>query len=301
VVAVVALYATSGSSSPQAISPAAPVATTRFPAPPAGSIVLARENGPDVLAIALPSTPGVGSAQVSVVGQEGTGVDGLKVSLATTRESGVTSSAAKPCGVGCYRASLGSGSTPTALRVRVRGANATDWNVPLPASWPTPDAAAIVARATRVWTSLSSMAYLDVIHSDATNVVVTHWQIVAPDRLAYQIEHGSQAVIIGEHRWDRATATGAWRESTSIRLHQPEPFWVSATDSHVLGSASFGGHAVWRVSFYDPRTPGWFVALIDKRSGRTLDLHMFATAHFMHDTYGNFNAPIKIVPPTSEQ
>jgi hypothetical protein len=300
VVAAVVLYATSGSSPSRAraIAPVVPVATTRFPAPPAGSIVLAREDGPDVLAIALPPAPSGGSAQISVVGQEGTGVDGLTVSLATTRASGVTTSPAKACGVGCYRASLGSGSTPKAVRVRVeRAAHTTVWNVPLPAAWPAPDASAIVARATRIWTNLSSVSYSDRLGSDATNVLLTHWQVVAPGRLAYQIERGSQAVIIGERRWDRPTATGTWHESSAIRLHQPAPFWVSSTDAHVLGSGSFDGHAVWHVSFYDPRTPGWFEVSIDKRSGRTLDLHMFATAHFMHDTYGGFNAPIKIVPP----
>jgi hypothetical protein len=304
VVAAVLLYATSGSSPTRAaaISPVAPVATTRFPAPPAGAIVLAREDGPDVLAIALPSAARGGSAQVSVVGQQGTGVDGLTVSLATTRASGVTRSAAKACGHGCYRASLGSGSTPRAVRVRIeRTSGTTVWNVPLPASWPAPDASAIVARATSVWTNLSSISYVDRLGSDASNVLLTHWQIVAPDRLAYQIEHGSQAVIIGLRRWDRPTATAAWHESTAIRLHQPEPFWVTATDAHVLGSGMFEGHAVWHISFYDPRTPGWFIVSIDKRAGRTLDMHMFATAHFMHDTYGGFDAPTKIVPPAPEQ
>ena len=54
----------------------------------------------------------------------------------------------------------------------------------------------------------------------------------------------------------------------------------------MLGSGRFAGHAVWHVSFYDPRTPAWFLVAIDKKTLRTLDLHMTATAHFMHDTYG---------------
>jgi hypothetical protein len=301
VVAAVLLYATSGSSParPTAIAPIAPVATARFPAPPAGSVVLAREDGPDVLAIAIPPSAS-GSAQLSVVGPQGTGVDGLHVSLATARASGVTTSTATACGHGCYRAALGSGSTPRTVRVRVvRAAGTTVWNVPLPASSPAPNASAIVARATRVWTGLSSISYLDRLGSDGSHIVVAHWQIVAPDRLAYQIQQGGQAVIIGLKRWDRQAAGGAWQESAAIRLHQPEPFWVSATDAHVLGSGTFGGHAVWHVSFFDPRTPGWFLASIDKRSARTLDLHMFAAAHFMHDTYGQFDAPIKILPPSS--
>ena len=30
----------------------------------------------------------------------------------------------------------------------------------------------------------------------------------------------------------------------------------------------------------------------------TLDLHMTATAHFMHEVYGPFDSPLRIVPPT---
>ena len=82
-------------------------------------------------------------------------------------------------------------------------------------------------------------------------------------------------------------------------LHQPEPFWVEATNAHVVDSATVRGRPVWRVSFFDPRTPGWFLAAIDKKTYRTLDVHMTATAHFMHDTYGGFNTSIKIVPPSA--
>jgi hypothetical protein len=302
VIAGVVLYATSGSSAPpaRAIAPTAPVAAPRFPAPPPGSVVFAREDRSSLLALALPPVASGGAAQVSVVGDAGNGVDGLHVSLRITRASGVTTTTATACGEGCYRAPLGPGTAPRSLQVRVvRPSRTTVWNVSLPATWPPQDATAIVARARRVWTQLTSISYLDRLGSDASNVLVAHWQIVAPDRLAYQIEHGGQAVIIGLRRWDRPTAGAAWQESSAVRLHQPQPFWVTATDAHVLGSGTFDGHAVWHISFYDPRTPGWFEVSIDKRTARTLDMHMDATAHFMHDTYGQFDAPIKIVPPTS--
>jgi len=39
------------------------------------------------------------------------------------------------------------------------------------------------------------------------------------------------------------------------------------------------------------------VAHMRTSSARTLDVRMWATAHFMHDTYGRFNAPLAIDPP----
>jgi hypothetical protein len=51
------------------------------------------------------------------------------------------------------------------------------------------------------------------------------------------------------------------------------------------------------VSFFDPRTPAWFVAKIDRATGNTLALDMIAASHFMHDVYGPFDAPIQLRPP----
>ena len=52
------------------------------------------------------------------------------------------------------------------------------------------------------------------------------------------------------------------------------------------------------VSFFDPATPGWFEASIDRTNGHTLDLEMIAASHFMHDVYGPFNAPLRLTRPT---
>jgi hypothetical protein len=83
-------------------------------------------------------------------------------------------------------------------------------------------------------------------------------------------------------------------------LSQPAPFWPSGTtDAHVLRSAKVGGRPVWVVSFLDPSTPSWFTAWIDKANYRTLRLDMVATAHFMHDRNGPFDAPVEVEPPGS--
>ncbi|HEY1479484.1 MAG TPA: hypothetical protein VGF46_05610 [Gaiellales bacterium] len=300
IVAVVIVASSGSSSAPLKLQQTVPAATSQFPDPPKGSVVFAREDGADVLALAV--LPGAGNGltlQASDVGEEGTGVRGLHVSFTVGAAGGTRSATAPACGAGCYRTSISLAGRPTSVTMHVqRPGRRTTWAVELPKTWPPTDASAIVSRAARVWEHLKSLSYVDRLGSDATNIVVAHWQIVAPDRLAYQVEGGSSAVIVGTRRWDQPTG-GTWVESSSLRLHQPIPFWVSATDAHVLGSGTFEGRAVWHVSFYDPRTPAWFMVSIDKATTRTLDLHMVANAHFMHDSYGQFDAPIKIVPPTS--
>ena len=44
-------------------------------------------------------------------------------------------------------------------------------------------------------------------------------------------------------------------------------------------------------------TASTFELLIQKRTMRPLDMHMTATAHFMHDVYSSFNEPLRIAPP----
>ena len=51
------------------------------------------------------------------------------------------------------------------------------------------------------------------------------------------------------------------------------------------------------VAFLDPTVPAWFEIALDRWTLRTLDVHMTAAAHFMHDRYLRFNAPIRITPP----
>jgi len=298
-VAAVGLVAFTGKSAPApALPDVAPAVTPPFPAPPRGAVVFAREDRADVLALAVVQQAHGVLLRASVLGPGGTGVRGLRVSLGAGDRAGTRKAPADACGAGCYERTFAPRSRVRAAQVVVRRASrTTTWNVTLPSTWPAPDAAAMVTRATRVWRHLRTLSYVDRLSSDPSHIVVSHWRIVAPDRLAYEIEGGGgTSVIVGNQRWDRS-AGGSWQKSPALRLHQPQPFWAAATDAHVVGGGRIGTRPVWRVSFFDPKTPGWFLASIDKRDGRTLDVRMWAAAHFMHDVYGQFDAPIKIVPP----
>jgi hypothetical protein len=245
--------------------------------------VIAREAGPNVLALAVAHDV----ATVSVLGQNGKGVSGASV-----RVDGAT---AAPCGSGCYRARVAPGPVSLVLRA---GGLTTSWHVDLNRN--APAAASLVARATTTFNALHTLAWSDVLGSSAHLKVATEWQAVAPDRLAYQVKHGPRAVIIGGTRWDKFTPKAAWQQSQqSAPIREPAPFWASAVDAHVLGQTTFAGKRVAEISFFDPKTPGWYQIFVDPTTLRTFHMDMYATAHFMHDTYFGFNAAQPIAPPTS--
>ena len=281
---------------PSQSAPAAPVtpkAPAGFPSPPAGAVVYSREDGSNVLALGVVARTSRVLVQASVVSPQGNGVRNLRVSF--TLDGAQT--AATACGAGCYRATLASAGRPSAITIGVRGGTATArWRVALPTQWPAPDASALMARAGRTWRALRSLTYDEHLASGPTQEVTSTWRIAAPDRLAYSILGGSKAVIIGDRRWDKAPG-GHWIESPQLPLTQPLPFWASVTDAHVLGSGTLGGRPVWIVSFFDPRTPGWFEIELEKQTMRTLAMRMTATAHFMHDVYRSFDRPAGIRPP----
>jgi len=296
IVAAFALRPGSGASSAAAApAPAATTAAQRqthsgFPTPPPGAVVFSRELGPDALALGV--VPGRGRilVQASVLGSQGQGVTGLSVGFSI---GGAVQSGAA-CGAGCYRATMRLAGRPPSVTVDVKGIR---WTVTMPAAWPPQDGSALVAGAARAWRALRSLSYRERLASSQDEIVSSTWRIEAPDRVAYEIVGGGGGVIVGGKRWDRTAGSTRWVESPQLPVTQPVPFWVSATDAHVLGTATVRGRPAWRVSFFDPGTPAWFDALIDRATLRTLDLHMITTAHFMHDVYGSFDATSPVTPP----
>ena len=69
-------------------------------------------------------------------------------------------------------------------------------------------------------------------------------------------------------------------------------------DASLFGPGIRDGRAVDVVTFYDPTMPAWFEIDVDRETKLPLWLHMTAAAHFMTHTFGGFNAPITILPPT---
>ena len=267
-------------------APAQPSVRAGFPAPPSGAVVFARQLGADALALGVVPEHGRVLVQASVLGSQGQGASGLPVSFAV----GAARANGTACGPGCYRATL---PYAGAVDVVVRG---TRWHVALPTPWPAADANALVLHAGQAWRALQSVTYSERLASGPRRAVTSVWRVTAPDRIAYQVRGGWAGVIVGARRWDRPPG-GRWAASAQSPVTQPQPFWVSAVDAHILAAKTVRGRAVWEVSFFDPGTPAWFDVLLDRETLRTLELHMVTTAHFMHDVYGSFDTTPRVQPP----
>ena len=279
--AVASSDSTSLASSNAPVTPAAPAssAPAGFPAPPRGAVVFGAEAGVNALGLAVVPAQGKIVLQASVVDIQGKGVKGLSVRFEVAGTSGQkTTASATPCGNGCYRATVGI-RRPLSVDVQLSGPRHVSFA--MPAAWPPPPAARIVRLADAAWRKLHSLAYHDSL-GDGTFVLETDWKIVSPNRIEFNIQNNLGAgIIIGDRRWDKVRGGTRWLAAPQLPVHQPVPFWQSATNVHLLGTVLSGGRPAWKVSFFDsPGGPGWFTILVDKATLHTTELWMTAAGHF---------------------
>ena len=268
--------------------------------PPPNALVLARQAGSLAVGLALQPKRSTTTLVATVLGPDGSGVSGLDASLTLKTAGGAEASGkGRACGPGCYEATLtrttGRPSAATvSLADRTRNESAT---FALPKSWPPPPATKLVRRAAAAYRRLRTLVTRERLASDPTHAVSTVYQAVAPNRLHFTITNGTEAIIIGDRRWDKDLGH-PWSGSPQAPIHSIIPYWVTTpVNPFLLGSDSVGGHAVWVVSFVTPQVPAWFTIWIDKKTHRTLELRMTGAGHFMHHRYGPFNAPLTINPP----
>jgi copper transport protein len=271
----------------RASAAAAPTAPRRPAPPPPDAVVLAGQDGDVAVGLAASPRGRRIAVRVTALGPDGLGVDGLDVVIGGA--SGTR------CGGGCYATTIPLSPPPRRIAVSVGRASLA---FTLPARWPAPPAGALVARTARTYRSLRTLIIHERLASNARNGIVTTYRVQAPNRLAYRIVNGPEAVIIGATRWDRRPG-GAWDRSELEPLTEPEPFWGMdpVRNARLLGTGAVGGRAVSIASFYDPRLPAWFELWVDRKTSRLLALRMTAQAHFMRHRYSGFDRPLRIVPP----
>jgi hypothetical protein len=273
-----------------------PREVAQAPRPPAGSVVLARESRELAVALAVLPGPPLG-VTATIVGQSGRGVDGLAVVLTATDKSSRATGPARPCGHGCYGATL-SATAPTRFTVRITGAGAPRTVVfPLLGAWPPAAGSQFLGRATRSFRRLRSVVYLERLSSGLGHSVLTTWKLAAPDRVEYQIRRGPAGIVIGTRRWDRIGRNAAWTPSETMLLPQPTAPWGSRiANAHILARTPRQLTASW----LDPVVPAWFTGTFDRRTALPVELRMTAPAHFMRHRYLAFNRRVRIEPPTAK-
>jgi copper transport protein len=254
---------------------AAAVSSAKGPPPlPAKEMVVqAREAGELGVALAV-RPPG---EEVMVLGPDGTGVNGLEVSVNGVR--------AGSCGDGCYGAFVPLRDT---ANVTVNGRTVT-FDIP---AHPRP-AARLVARATRAFRALRSVDYVERLASSPRNKVVADFTLERPNRLEYRIRGGASGIIIGGRRWDK-TGKGPWLPSPQQPTQQPEPIWAGHfTNAFLLETTP----TEYVVAFMKPLGPVWFTMRLDRKTLLPRDLRMTTAAHFMKHRYTRFNGPRRITAP----
>jgi hypothetical protein len=210
---------------------------------------------------------------VVVLSPAGGGAGGLAVTI--------DGRAAAACGHGCYRVDSSHGDR---TNVVVDGFRAL-FDVPVSA----PRAEARVRALQRLYRSARSVDYVEHLASGQGSAIDSRWRVEAPNRLAYVIPGGAQAIVIGGRRWDRETPTGRWIESSQTpALPQPSTQWTFATNAHLLAGDV--------LAFADPTIPAFFSIQLG-HDGRPRVLHMTAAAHFMTDRYVTYDSGRALRPP----
>jgi hypothetical protein len=291
VVSVAALVATAGSS-PVVAAPRIPPARPAVSVPQ-GALVLARQDGTRVLALSVRRYGARVRARVTVLGREGRGVHGLAVTVGGVR--------AMACGRGCYAASLPRAAAVASLPVSVQGPGdrTSSASFALPRTWPV-SAVATLRQTERTLRSASSVVYRDRLESVPGHAITTTWRVVAPDRLAYTVNNGTCAVVVGQSRWDRESAGGQWLRSPQERLDLPAlPWGAHMRNVFLLDPSPALRSTTIRFSMFDPATPAWYDVLVDAGTHRIRSVQMIAPSHFMHDDYLGYGTASPIRPPTA--
>lgn len=267
-----------------------PPAAGRPAPPPAGALVLAQRSGALAVAVAVQRTPLRVTA--TIAGSDGTGVDGLDVQLIAGAATSGARTAGRPCGHGCYTATL---PFRDPRFVAVNFAEAGRFRS-VTFTLPRTEAAGadFMRRAAGAFKSSRSIVYVERLSSGLGPGLVTTWRLQAPNRFAYAIRGGASGIVIGTRRWDQAAPGERWVPSKTTQSRQPQPGWGDdVADARVVKRSPGRVTVAW----VNPTIPAWFEATFDARTARPVELRMTAAAHFMHHRYVAFDRPARIVPP----
>jgi hypothetical protein len=149
---------------------------------------------------------------------------------------------------------------------------------------------------------LHSVALHETLTGGVGTTIVTDYQEVAPDLLAWTQPNGTATIVVGTNRYTRSHTGDAWAvETGNPTVAEPAFSWGLFSPDigiHVLGSVMIDAVPTTELAFFAgaPGTPVWFRFYVDGHDlVRRAD--MSAPGHFMTQTFSNFDAPLRIERP----
>src|SRR5262249_3279427 len=131
----------------------------------------------------------------TVIGPLAAGVDDLQITFRVNGTRGATLEAGVPCGSGCYEAKTEDVGKRRAVTVAFAGETAARVRFEIPPKWPSPQATALVNRASARFRALHSVRYRENLASSPQQRISTIWTQVAPDKLQYSIRGGADGIL----------------------------------------------------------------------------------------------------------
>ncbi len=175
-----------------------------------------------------------------------------------------------------------------------------------------PNAAAVFERGLTQLTGLHRLRYTQRLTDGAGGLVVVDQAVddgdggVAPPASS-QTTGQFARIQVGDREWLRLP-NGTWSERAASVFVPPSAWgetYAGATGFRLGRLEEVGGEPSQIVTFHVPGTPGqaaaWYAWWVGTESGHLHRQMMVSRSHYMLDDYRDFDVPIPIVPPVTDQ
>jgi hypothetical protein len=264
------------------------------------SLSVADELGPDIVAARVTHAPGGLSVQVYTLNVDEQAA-AIPISLAHATVAG-------HCGLGCDVITLPRTATILKIGADIGG---TSYSATLPVAFNAGAntlAATIVRRVDAAQVQLRSATARETLAGSPTTVETTVFQIQAPDRFAYDNSVGGavtdESIIVGTQEWDRTPGHAWQRDSFGSQPFSASAYldWWAAYSgaARLIDRYRAGGREIADIAAVTniPQLgPVWFRFRVDVTHARMLHIQMITAAHFMAESWSNFNTAPPVTPP----
>lgn len=270
-------------------------------APAAESVTLAAAAGSTLIDLTIGPTDN-GPAVLSVLLRDPAGatIDDATVTLRLTPPDGSAAHDVALVGRGGRYTGLGELTTIGAWRIVaiVTPSGGAPAHATFALDLPTGGARSLLARSDLAMNRLTSLSERQTISAGGP-AIITYYQWSAPDRLRLRSDAGSETIIVGKRRYDRASGTwiaSEWPDPAGYRWPIYD-YARTAAEVTLLGRETIDGVPCWIIAFLDTPSGGRLTAWIGIDDGLIRRQRMFAVGHYMESIFSDFNAPVTIEAP----